>query len=126
MGNPVVHFEIGGEDVERLIDFYSTVFEWDIIPLSDQLHIADPASDKGIEGHLFQTTKEMDITNLVIIYVEVDDIQASLEQVESLGVRSSYHHKQFREMPAISRCSVIRVATASVCCNQGCNCSMHY
>lgn len=85
MGNPVVHFEIGGEDVERLIDFYSTVFEWDIIPLSDQLYIADPASDKGIEGHLFQTTEETDYTNLVIIYVEVDDIQASLEQAESLG-----------------------------------------
>ena len=34
MGNPVVHFEIGGKDVERLIDFYSSVFEWDITPLS--------------------------------------------------------------------------------------------
>ena len=85
MGNPVVHFEIGGKDVERLIDFYSTVFEWNIIPLNDQLYIADPASDQGIEGHLFQTTEEMDFTNLVIIYVQVDDIQASLEKAESLG-----------------------------------------
>ena len=85
MGNPVIHFEIGGENVERLIDFYSSVFEWDIVPLNDQLYIADPGSDEGIEGHLFQATEEMDFTNLVIIYVEVDDIHASLEQVKSLG-----------------------------------------
>ena len=85
MGSPVIHFEIGGEDVERLIDFYNSVFEWDIIPLSDQLHIADPDSEKGIQGHLFQTTEEMDYRNLVIIYVEVDDIYASLEKAECLG-----------------------------------------
>ena len=85
MGNPVVHFEIGGKDVKRLIGFYSSVFEWDITPLADQLYIADPASDKGIQGHLFQTTEETDSTNNVIIYVEVDDIHSSLEKVESLG-----------------------------------------
>ena len=37
MGNPVVHFEIGGKDVEKLIEFYGAVFAWNIIPLSDQL-----------------------------------------------------------------------------------------
>ena len=85
MGNPVIHFEIGGENVEKLIDFYSSVFEWSVFPLADQLYIADPASDKGIQGHLFQTTEEMDAINLVIIYVQVDDIHASLKMVESLG-----------------------------------------
>ena len=38
MGNPVVHFEIGGKDVGKLIDFYSSVFEWNIMPLADQLY----------------------------------------------------------------------------------------
>ena len=85
MGNPVVHFEIGGEDVERLTDFYSSVFEWEITPLADQLYIADPGSDKGIQGHLFQATEETDPANNVIIYVQVDDIQACLSQAESLG-----------------------------------------
>ena len=85
MGNPVIHFEIGGEDVERLTDFYSSVFEWEITPLADQLYIADPGSDKGIQGHLFQATEETDSANNVIIYVEVDDIQACLSQAESLG-----------------------------------------
>ena len=85
MGNPVIHFEIGGEDVERLTDFYSSVFEWEITPLADQLYIADPGSDKGIQGHLFQAIEETDSANNVIIYVEVDDIQACLSQAESLG-----------------------------------------
>ena len=90
MGNPVVHFEIGGEDVERLTDFYSSVFEWEITPLADQLYIADPGSDKGIQGHLFQATEETDSANNVIIYVEVDDIQACLSQAESLGGANPY------------------------------------
>ena len=85
MGNPVIHFEIGGEDVERLTDFYSSVFEWEITPLADQLYIADPVSDEGIQGHLFQATEETDTSNNVIIYVQVDDIQACLSQAESLG-----------------------------------------
>ena len=85
MGNPVVHFEIGGKDVEKLIEFYRAVFEWDIIPLSEELYIADPGSDEGIQGHLFQATEETDSTNYVIIYVEVDDIQACLSQAENLG-----------------------------------------
>ena len=87
MSSAVVHFEIAGRDVKKLIDFYSTVFEWKIFPLNDELYIADPKSDKGIEGHLFETTEEMNFTNLVIIYVQVDDIWDCLEQAESLGGR---------------------------------------
>ena len=80
-----MHFEIAGRDVGKLIDFYSTVFEWKIFPLNDELYIADPQSDKGIEGHLFETTEEMNFTKLVIIYVEVDDISDCLKQAERLG-----------------------------------------
>ena len=85
MANPVVHFEIGGRDVEKLIEFYADAFEWDIMPLGDELYIADPGSDKGIQGHLFQATEETGSANNVIIYVQVDDIQGSLEKVENLG-----------------------------------------
>ena len=53
--------------------------------MNDELYIADPASAQGIEGHLFETTEKMDFTNLVIVYVQVDNIWDCLEQVESLG-----------------------------------------
>lgn len=85
MSSPVMHFEIAGKNIEKLIAFYSTVFEWEIFPLNDELYIADPRSSKGIEGHLFETTEEMNFTNLVFIYVQVDDIWGCLEQVEKLG-----------------------------------------
>lgn len=85
MSSPVMHFEIAGSDVEMLIDFYSSVFDWKIFPLNDELYIADPESDQGIEGHLFETTAEMNFANLVIIYVTVDDIFECLNHAEELG-----------------------------------------
>ena len=85
MGNPVVHFEIAGSDVSRLIRFYTSVFDWKIFPLNEELYIADPESDQGIEGHLFETTDNMNFTNLVIIYVTVNDIEDCLKKAESLG-----------------------------------------
>ena len=30
MGNPVVHFEIGGRDAVRTRAFYSELFDWDV------------------------------------------------------------------------------------------------
>lgn len=85
MASPVVHFEIGAKGVEKLINFYSSVFEWEISPLTDDLYIADPRSEEGIEGHLFQINREDDFSNLVLIYVQVDDIWGCLEQAEDLG-----------------------------------------
>ena len=85
MDSPVVHFEIAGSDVSELIDFYKSVFEWKVYPLNEELYIADPGSYQGIEGHLFETTEDMNFTNLVIIYVAVDDIVECLEKAEKLG-----------------------------------------
>ena len=85
MDNPVVHFEIAGRDVSKLIEFYKSVFDWKIFPLNDELYITDPGSDQGIEGHLFETTEDMNFTNLVIIYVMVDEIVECLEKAEKLG-----------------------------------------
>ena len=42
-------------------------------------------STQRIQGHLFQATEETDPSNNVIIYVQVDNIQACLSQAESLG-----------------------------------------
>ncbi len=91
MNSPVLHFEIGGKDVNELIDFYSSTFCWNIFPLNNVFYIADPTSDQGIEGHLFQTTDQMDYTNLVIIYVQVDDIHSCLEKSEWLGGKILVH-----------------------------------
>lgn len=85
MSSPVLHFEIGGQNLKKQIGFYSAVFGWNIFPLDDELYIADPESDKGIEGHLFETTEKMNFKNLILIYVQVDDIHACLKKAENLG-----------------------------------------
>ena len=85
MSNPVSHFEIGGKDIDKLIDFYSTVFDWEITPLVDELYIADPQSRNGIEGHLFEIDQSEDFDNLVLIYIMVNDIFGILNTVEQLG-----------------------------------------
>ncbi|MCG9128599.1 VOC family protein [Candidatus Poribacteria bacterium] len=85
MSNPVPHFEIGGKDIDKLIEFYSEVFDWQITPLVDELYIADPHSKIGIQGHLFQIDNNEDFDNLVLIYITVNDIFETLKSVEQLG-----------------------------------------
>ena len=86
MANPVTYFEIAGKDGEKLNDFYSSVFDWktEQNPFGGAYMVA-PQSDEGIPGHLFPVTDDMDFTNHVTVYVEVNDLQASLDKAESLG-----------------------------------------
>jgi uncharacterized protein len=87
MGRPVVHFEVIGQDPKGLQDFYSKVFEWDInadnpmnygtverYTRSDGTGIGGGVGKgpEGYEGH-------------VTFYVEVPDVEAALQQAESLG-----------------------------------------
>ncbi len=82
MGQPVVHFEIGSRRSDQAKQFYSTLFGWDIQPQGPALMIATGA-DGGIEGNISQP--ETEPKNYVTIYVQVNDIVASLKQVEKLG-----------------------------------------
>jgi uncharacterized protein len=89
MGQPVVHFEIVGQDAERLQSYYAELFGWSIDannPMkygivareenvnSDGVGIGGGVGPgpEGYAGH-------------VTFYVEVPDVEASLAQAESLG-----------------------------------------
>jgi len=89
MGQPVVHFEIIGKDVETLRGYYSELFGWEIDadnPMNygtvqregntnpDGIGIGGGigAGPEGYEGH-------------VTFYVEVPDVEAALAKAESLG-----------------------------------------
>lgn len=84
MGNPVTFFEIAGREGEKLNEFYSSVFGWktEINPFGGTYNIH---ADDGIHGHIFPVTEEMGFNNHVTIYVEVDNLQSSLDQAEDLG-----------------------------------------
>src|SRR5687768_5505599 len=82
MPNPVVHFEIGGKDVSGLQRFYKDVFDWEIhpVPTMNYSTIA-PDGPGGIGGGIGHT----DGPGHVTFYIQVDDLNAYLARIESLG-----------------------------------------
>lgn len=82
MGQPVVHFEIGSGKSEKAKKFYASLFGWDIQSHGPAMMIST-GSAEGIQGNIAQA--ETEPKNYVTIYVQVDDIVASLKQVKALG-----------------------------------------
>ena len=80
MSKPVVHFEIGGRDLATLVPFYSKLFGWDIAHHGPAAFIT---SRTGITGHM--TSLGHEPHNYVTVYVEVDDLDGTLKQVNELG-----------------------------------------
>ena len=86
MSNQVVHFEIRGKDHEGLQEYYGSLFGWKITNISPELPYGIISAEEqggGIGGAVGAILDggEPQLT----IYVEVEDIQASLAKAESLG-----------------------------------------
>ncbi|TCN27654.1 hypothetical protein EV644_15513 [Kribbella orskensis] len=72
MTKPVVHFEIGGLDLDRLVSFYSELFGWQLQPAGPEYSlIPGGGNDVSIGGGLLQTHGEM--PPCVTVYIAVDD-----------------------------------------------------
>jgi predicted enzyme related to lactoylglutathione lyase len=82
MANPVVHWEIGGRDLDTLQDFYAKAFGWTIREGGDGYRMVDPA-DGGLGGGLMQASQHM--PPYVTVYVQVDDLESALERIGELG-----------------------------------------
>ena len=89
MGQPVVHFEVIGQDGERLRSYYSELFGWEIDANNPMDYGTIPregntnAEGAGIGGGV--GTGPDGYEGHVTFYVEVPDVGASLEQAEKLG-----------------------------------------
>jgi predicted enzyme related to lactoylglutathione lyase len=92
MGQPVVHFEIIGKDPERLRSFYGDLFGWDF-DTSGQ--VSETVSEPTNYGFVYPPTDATAIAGgvgggpsydaHVVFYVGVPDVEAALQQAESLG-----------------------------------------
>lgn len=80
MGNPVVHFEIIGEDMQLLGGFYKDVFDWKIDPVMEEYSMVLPGT--GINGGIGAMREAR---RHVTFYVEVEDVNAALALIESKG-----------------------------------------
>ena len=80
MANKICHFEVIGKDKAALETFYSSIFEWKLQPVMDEYSLVFPGvkPDGGIG-----TSPNVD--HYATFYVEVADVAAHLEKIESLG-----------------------------------------
>jgi predicted enzyme related to lactoylglutathione lyase len=82
MGQPVVHFEIGCRDNTKTSDFFARLFGWQMQPAGPATMI-DTGAGSGIQGHIVALGHEPH--NFTTFYVQVDDVQAYLDKVGTLG-----------------------------------------
>ncbi|MEL7499479.1 MAG: VOC family protein [Planctomycetota bacterium] len=83
MPNPVVHFDIGCRDRDKTNTFFTKLFGWsttDYGPLSKSVNTG---TEDGIQGYL--TSLGHEPHNYVMVYVEVENIASTLENVTELG-----------------------------------------
>ncbi len=81
MGDPVVHFEIHGND-EGQAKFYADVFGWTIDANNPMNYgMVTTGGEGGIAGGITKS----DTAPAVMIYLQVDDLDAALAKVEKSG-----------------------------------------
>ncbi|MBO1269618.1 VOC family protein [Arthrobacter cavernae] len=89
----IVHFEIPADDQERARNFYTAAFDWQINAMPElnyNILITTPSDEQtgmpndpgAINGGMM--AREGELTT-PIITVDVEDIDAALAQIESLG-----------------------------------------
>jgi hypothetical protein len=89
MGQPVVHFEVIGNDADKLHAFYSKLFGWKIssMPMGDGVYGMIGREDNlnphgvGIGGGVGSGMGPGHVT----FYVEVPDVEAALVEAVSIG-----------------------------------------
>ena len=84
MGQPIIHFEIIGRDAVKAHKFYADLFGWkvgDAMPDMGMYALVDGASS-GLAGGIGQDDA---CKNRVTIYVQVPDLQATLDKAVAMG-----------------------------------------
>ena len=81
MPSQVVHWEIGGQDLDTLAEFYRNLFGWEPTTFDRDYRLVN--LEPGIGGGLMRCRDDMPA--YVTIYVAVDDLDATLATVKDLG-----------------------------------------
>jgi uncharacterized protein len=92
--NPVVHFEMPGEDIKRMVDFYNKVFGWQTQQLGEDMgnYVLATTTETDAErmvktpgqinGGFFKKTSPDQHARITIA---VDDIKQAMKNVEKAG-----------------------------------------
>ena len=102
MGNPVVHFEIGVNDSDAANKFYADLFGWKI-DASNPMNYGIVDTDSAGEGIGGGISKPPDGSGpYTAFYVNVEDVQAKLNEAEKLGAKVVMPPMQVPEGPEIA------------------------
>lgn len=82
MAHAVVHFEIMGGEGNVLQNYYRELFGWDINADNPMNYGVVKKEEPGIGGGVGPA---MDGTSIVTVYVETDDLQATLDKAVAGG-----------------------------------------
>jgi predicted enzyme related to lactoylglutathione lyase len=82
MSNPVVHFEILGQNGEQLQKYYTDLFGWSIDANNPMQYGMVAKVEGGIAGGVGPS---QDGAPFVTVYVEASDLAATLDKAERLG-----------------------------------------
>jgi uncharacterized protein len=109
--NPVVHFEMGYKDKDRMVKFYQGVFGWKTEQMGEEMgnyvvaHTTE-TDDKGmvktpgnINGGFYAKTDSPD-SQAPSVVISVDDIKKAMEEVKKAGgtIKGSMNEKGERTM----------------------------
>jgi uncharacterized protein len=88
MPNPVIHFEVIGKDGPALQRFYGDLFGWTINADNPMNYGIVDNGGQGINGGIGPAPEGG--SGHVTFYVEVEDVQASLDKAKELGGSSIF------------------------------------
>src|SRR5262249_51391878 len=100
MGRKVVHFEVMGKDGKKLQAFYGKLFGWRIDSNNPMSYGMVDAEQAGIGGGIASAMGGG--AGHLTFYVEVDDLDAALKKVESLGGKATMQPAQVPGGPEIA------------------------
>ncbi|MDD5068196.1 MAG: VOC family protein [Candidatus Pacebacteria bacterium] len=94
--NPVVHFEMGYNDRERMKKFYQTVFDWKLQQMGPEMggYIVAQTTETDAKGMVqkpgninggFYKKTENPLSHAPSVVIAVKDIEASMKEVEKGG-----------------------------------------
>jgi predicted enzyme related to lactoylglutathione lyase len=83
MAQPVVHFEVVGQDADNLRSFFGQLFGWEWSDPMGPTDYATVSNADGIGGGVGAGPEGY--PGHVTFYVQVPDVEATLAQAESLG-----------------------------------------
>lgn len=83
MNKPVVHFEIGCNNISETVEFYKLIFNWNIVPKGNSAAI-DTGKDGGISGHINKLDSD-EPHNYINIYIETATLEDDLKLIDSKG-----------------------------------------